>query len=127
MIEQSGKTNQVRTLPAFSAFWPLFMLSLSLAFFLGWQVVQAVHQYMNSIRLADQQTYIAGQAADAESKLQSMMMDLIKLSKTDADAQELIAKYKITFNPPQQQGSRSVPEIPFEKGTKNGTSGGLAP
>ena len=109
------------------------MLSLSLALFLGWQVIQAVRQYMNSIHLADQQTYLAGQAADAESKLQSMMLDLIKLSKTDADAQEIIAKYKITFNPPQQQGtapaqqgSKSVPEIPFEKGTKNGP-GGMTP
>jgi hypothetical protein len=85
----------------FTAFWPLFLMALSLAGFLGWQVTQAARQHLDLVRVADQQTLLAGQAAQAETKLQAMMMDLLELSKTDANAQAIVKKYGIRFNPAQ--------------------------
>ncbi|MFA5044064.1 MAG: hypothetical protein WC381_02275 [Kiritimatiellia bacterium] len=83
----------------FTPFWPLCLMALSLAVFLGWQVTIAAQQYIGLVRLADQQTFQAGQAMQAEKKLQAMMMDLLDLSKTDAEARSIVVKYGIKFNP----------------------------
>ena len=82
----------------FTPFWPLCLMALSLACFMGWQVTAAARQYIGLVRLADQQTLQTGQAAQAESKLQAMMMDLLELAKTDADARAIVSKYGIKFN-----------------------------
>ena len=83
----------------FTPFWPLCLMALSLAAFLGWQVMAAARQYIALVRLADQQTSMASQAVQAESKLQAMMMDLLEIAKTDADARAIVGKYGIKFNP----------------------------
>ena len=91
----------------FTPFWPLCLMAVSLAMFLGWQVFMAVRQYIALQRVADQQTLLTGQAAQAETKLQAMTMDLLELAKTDAEAKAIVAKYKIKFNPTQP----SVPPV----------------
>jgi hypothetical protein len=48
--------------------------------------------------MADQQAVMATQAAQTESKLQSMMTDLLLLAKTDAEAQTIVTKYNIKMN-----------------------------
>jgi hypothetical protein len=85
----------------FTPFWPLCLMAVSLALFLGWQVTTAARQYIALLRLADQQTLLTGQAAQAEGKLQAMMMELLKLSQTDADAKAIVNKYNVKFNPAQ--------------------------
>lgn len=94
----------------FTPFWPMCMIALSMAIFLGWQVIGAGRQYISLLRLSDQQTVMSGQAAQAEAKLQAMMMDLLKLSKTDSDALVIINKYGIKYNPPPQ--SLGLPSEP---------------
>jgi hypothetical protein len=96
----------------FTPFWPLCLMAVSLAAFLGWQVMTAARQYIAALRLADQQTLLAGQAAQAESKLQAMMMDLLELAKTDADAQAIVGKYGIKFNPAP---TPALPVLPLDK------------
>ena len=95
----------------FTPFWPLCLLALSLGCFLGWQVTTTVQQYIGLVRLADQQSLLAGQAAQAESKLQAMMMDLLELAKTDADALAIVNKYNIKFNPAP---ASALPNLPLE-------------
>lgn len=85
--------------PLSTPFWPLCIMALSLAVFMGWQVTTAAQQYFALLRLADQQTVMTGQAAQAESQLKALMMDLLQLSKTDADARAIVSKYGIKFNP----------------------------
>ena len=86
-------------------------MALSLALFLGWQVTAAARQYIASLQLADQQAVLVGQAAQAESKLQAMMMDLLELAKTDADAQAIVGKYGIKFNPAP---ASALPTLPLD-------------
>jgi hypothetical protein len=94
MTTQEDATN------SFSPFWPTFLMAVSLTVFLGWQVVSGARQYINLLRLGDQQTLLASQAAQAETNLQSIMMDLIKLGKTEPAAQAVINRYQIKFNAP---------------------------
>lgn len=82
----------------FSPFWPLCFMAFSLVIILGWQLTIGVQQYIASIRMADQQVLMAKQAAQTESKLQSMMTDLLLLAKTDAEAKTIVAKYNIKMN-----------------------------
>jgi len=93
----------------FTPFWPLCLMAVSLTAFLGWQVTTTARQYVALLRLADQQTVLAGQAAQAEGKLKAMMMDLLELSKTDADARAIVTKYGIKFNP----APATVPPVPI--------------
>jgi hypothetical protein len=97
----------------FSPFWPLCLMALSLMIVLGWQLIVGVQQYLGSLRMVDQQAVIANQAAQTESKLQSMMTDLLLLAKTDTEAQAIVAKYRITLNAdkPDAKGPR-VPVLP---------------
>jgi hypothetical protein len=104
----------------FSPFWPLCLMALSLAIFLGWQVSNAVRQYLSLMRLGDQQTLLTGQAQQTETKLQAMMMDLLELSKTDAEARTIVNKYKIKFNPYQSSvlpTEAVLPDINLKGGT----------
>jgi hypothetical protein len=94
----------------FSPFWPLCFMAFSLVIILGWQLTIGVQQYIASLRMADQQAVMATQAAQTESKLQSMMTDLLLLAKTDPEAQTIVAKYNIKMN-----------------ADKSGTSGSRAP
>lgn len=84
----------------FGSFWPLCLLALSVAVFMGWQTALSVRQYMASTRLADQQDLLEAQAVQTESKFQAIVMDLITLAKTDEDARNIVNKYGIKYNPP---------------------------
>ena len=82
----------------FSPFWPLCLMATSLVIILGWQLNVGVQQYIASLRMSEQQAVMANQAAQTESKLQSMMSDLLLLAKTDTEAQTIVAKYNIKLN-----------------------------
>lgn len=84
----------------FSAFLPLCLVSLSVAIFMGWQVSLGIEQRQELIRMGERQKSLASQAAQTESQLQALMMDLLRLAETDKDARAIISKYNIRFNPP---------------------------
>ena len=82
----------------YSPFLPLCLMALSLIIILGWQLAAGIQQYLGSLQMVDQQAVLVNQAAQTESKLQSMMSDLLLLAKTDAEAQAIITKYRIKLN-----------------------------
>jgi hypothetical protein len=107
-------------------FWPLCLLALSFLAFLGWQATTAAQQYIGLVRLADQQTVLAGQAAQAESKLQAMMMDLLELSRTDADARAIVGKYGIKFSPSPASAPSNLPlDVVLPQPKPKAAAGGL--
>jgi hypothetical protein len=95
--------------PTFSPFWPLCLMAFSLVIILGWQLTIGVQQYIDALRMADQQAVVAKQAAQTESKLQAMMTDLLLLAKTDTEAQTIVAKYNVKMNAdrPGTSGARA--------------------
>jgi hypothetical protein len=104
----------------FTPFWPLFLMVVSLAVFLGWQVTLSVQQYIASLRMQDQQAALTEQAAQAETKLQTMMMDLLELAKNDPEARAIVGRYNIKFNPPAQSANLPLAAIlPQAKQNKN--------
>jgi len=113
----------------FTPFWPICMIAVSMAVFLSWQVISGARQYINLLRLADQQNALSGQAVQAESKLQAMMMDLLNLSKTDTDARTVVTKYGIKYNPAQQSSASPVETLltPSKPISKKVTGAALNP
>lgn len=108
---EEDKTSVATVLPLILMFLmcvPLALMAVSMAIFLGWQDTAAAKQYVSLIRMEEQQTILSGQAAQAEGKLQALMMDLLKLSKTDASARAIVEKYDIKFNPPAMPPARPV-------------------
>ena len=102
---------------AVSAWGPQFLVALSVLIFLGWQVFVASRQHFALIRMSEQQAVLVNQAAQTESKIQSMMTDLLRLALTDADAKAIATKYRITYNPPRQSAlpdsGMSQPDLPL--------------
>jgi hypothetical protein len=85
-----------------SSFWPLALLAVSFCILLVWQVTVSAQQYLNGIRLRDQQVALAQQATQAEENLKNMMMELLDMAKTDADALAITKTHRITYNAPAQ-------------------------
>ena len=83
-----------------TSFWPLCLLAVSLTVLLVWQVTLAGQQYVALVRLSDQQVVMTQQAVQTENKLKTMMMDLLELAKTDADARAIVTKFNIQYAPP---------------------------
>jgi hypothetical protein len=113
MDAQEASQGQGRA-EVFTPFWPLCLSAFSLAILLGWMVTQATRQRVDTIRLLDQQALVAQQAAQAEGKLQAMMMDLLELAKSDADAKALVTKYRITFKPNEALAPPQVQPAPTQ-------------
>ena len=49
------------------------------------------------------------EAAQAETRLQALMMEVLDLAKTDADAKEIVLKYNVKFTPDSHQDT--VPDL----------------
>ena len=94
----------------FSPFWPLCMVAVSVAILFGWQVTVVVRQYRDLVRVEVSQqaerkvqAEQIAKAAQVDGKIFALMTDLLKLSKTDADALTLVNKHGIKVNQPASQ------------------------
>lgn len=106
-------TNKETVVSSFSSFLPLCLLAASLIIVLGWQMTLSVQQYLATVEIAGKQAVMGEQAAQAESKLQAMMTDLLQLAKTDPEAKLIVTKYRVKLNADK---SSSVPlAIPADK------------
>ena len=115
----------------FSPFWPLCVMALSFTVLLAWLVLEARWTRESLVRddasldkdaatldrdgatlraMQRMQAEQASQAAQAESKLQAIMMDLLKLSATNADALAIVSKYGIKFNPSAATPAAAPPQ-----------------
>jgi hypothetical protein len=84
----------------FSPFWPLTFLSAAVLVILVWNLVGAVRQQLAGLRLRDQQSVVAVQAAQAEQRMQAMLTELVTLSKANDAAETVVRKYGISINAP---------------------------
>ena len=98
--------------PAFSPFWPVFLLSITMIIFLGWQISIGVRQYLQGVRFAEQQELMVARAAEVESNFQALMMDVLELAKTNPDVQAIVRNYNIQFTPSGSSANRALAEQP---------------
>jgi hypothetical protein len=117
-VNQSETNVALRT-----PFWPLVLLALSMATFLGWQVMLSQRQHTALLQLAGQQTLLVGQAKQTESRLQAMMMDLLTLSKTDPNAKAIVNKFGIKYNP--APSAVRLPDVTQPRTKPNSGSGAV--
>lgn len=78
---------------------PAVLVALALTLFLGWQLWAGLRQYQSAGQVWDQQEVTARQAAEAKRKFEAMMMELIELAETHAEARRIIRKYNVKFTP----------------------------
>jgi len=93
--------------PALNAFLPLVLIAASVFIVLVWQVAQAFEDrsaLQNNITRLEAAT---GPAIEAQKRLESFVMDLLELSKTNADARKIVAKYKIQYTPKAENRAAS--------------------
>lgn len=94
-----------------TAFLPVLLLGLSLLVFLGWNVAQGVREYRAGLAAADRQRLLGVQAAEAEARLQTMMLDLLTLARTNTNAQRIVQQFAIQYTPSAEPG-RSLGATP---------------
>ncbi len=94
---------------AYSPFWPILILAVSLIAVLGWNTIISIQQWSEGYRLTVQQEVALNQGVQAEENLKAMMADLVLLSQRDDAAKTIIKKYNITFNSPNQRTQPGTP------------------
>ena len=83
----------------FSAFLPVCLVAISSLILLTWNLKVVREQYATGMQISAQQKAQLAQATQAEAKLKQMMTDLLDLSKADTDAETIVKRYGISFNP----------------------------
>jgi hypothetical protein len=78
-----------------SPFWPLTLVSLSVAAILGYQLLVGLEQQQLLARQKEEMTQAVVQSQKIQRELEKLASDLLTLSTKDADAKALIDKYKI--------------------------------
>lgn len=108
-----SEKNVPASAPAFSPFWPIFFIALTMIAFLGWQLSIGIRQYLGGVRFSEQQDVMAAQAARVEANFQALMLDVIELAERDANVMAVVRNYNIRFTPPENAATGTpAPEEP---------------
>ena len=85
---------------SYSAFLPVVLITLGISILFSWNLMIAINQHSNGVRISIQQELQLTRAAQTEEKLKIIMSDLVELSKSDKDAEMIVTRYKIAFTSP---------------------------
>lgn len=100
--------NQV-TEKSLSAFLPVTLFALTGIILLSWYLYIVINQHSNGVRIIAQLEVQLAQATQAEAKLKQMMTDLVEMAKDDSDAETIVKRYGIAFNPPESAEKSLTP------------------
>jgi len=81
-------------------FMPFALLAGALLLILLWQMYISVSVTNGLLNAINQSKAPVQQAQQVKSKLESIVLDLMELSKTDANAKAIVDKYQIRKNTP---------------------------
>jgi len=84
----------------FNLFWPFVLLAASLIVILGQNLLTVREQKANLTQVVEQQKPTLEQSRQVQMRFQKMMVDLLQLAQTDAEAKTIVTKYGIAINPP---------------------------
>ena len=86
--------------PTYNAFWPIFLIGLSLILVFSWEIWVGVAARKSAQDLQEQQVKMVDQARQVQAGLEKIVRGLIELGKTDEAAQKLVTKFGIKVNEP---------------------------
>ena len=92
--------DQIQVENKLNLFWPFALLAASLIIVLGqnlWTVRDQKAALTNAI---DQQRPALEQSRQVQVRFQKMMVDLLQMAQTDAEAKTIVTKYGIAITPP---------------------------
>lgn len=95
--------------PTYHAFWPVFLIGLSLIMILSWEIWVGVATRQSAQQLQDQQLKMVEQAKQVQAGLEKIVRGLVELGKTDEAAQKLVTKFGIKVNEPGVPTSTPTP------------------
>jgi hypothetical protein len=99
--------DQIQTEKPANPFLPIALVAISIICFLGPTAWDASRIKTDLTAARDQQAAGLAQSQPSMARFQKVMMDLLQLAQTDADAKQIIAKYGIAVQqPPQAQPPR---------------------
>ena len=81
-------------------FLPIALVAVSIVCFLGPTACDASQIKTNLTAARDQQATGLAQSQPIMARFQKMMMELLALSQTDADAKQIVTKYGIAVQAP---------------------------
>ena len=91
---------QIQTESKFNPFWPIALIAASLIIILGQNLLTVREQKSALKQLVDQQAPVLDQSRQVQARFQKMMMDLLQLAQSDAEAKTIVTKYGIAVTPP---------------------------
>jgi len=94
-----NETTQPTTATCGNPFLPIVLLALSLIIVLGQNLLAVREQKAALNQMIDQQKPAIEQSRQVQARFQKMMMELLQLAQTDADAKTVAAKYGISYTP----------------------------
>jgi len=85
----------------YHGFWPVLLISCSLALVLAWEIRVGIFARQDAERLRSQQIRVVDQAKHVQAGLEKLVRGLVDLSANDEAAKKIVTKYniKIGSNP----------------------------
>ncbi len=93
----------------FDAFWPVFLMGLSLLLVFSWEIWVGIATRRSAQQLQEQQVRVVEQSKQVQAGLEKIVRGLVDLGKTDEAAQKLVTKFGIKVNEPQVPAATPTP------------------
>jgi hypothetical protein len=93
----------------FDAFWPVFLMGLSLLLVFSWEIWVGVATRSSAQQSQEQQVRVVEQSKQVQAGLEKLVRGLVDLAKTDETAQKLVTKFGIKVNEPQVPAATPSP------------------
>lgn len=99
MNETASAREPVST-PHYNGFWPVFLIGVSFAMILSWEIEVGIYTRRNAEQLREQHLHVVDQAKVVQTNLEKLVRALVELSKTDENALKVVNKFGIKLNDP---------------------------
>ena len=93
-VDQAPATERA----AYSTFWPLTLVAISIALILLWGLRDARQLRRSNEQLRQQQAELVERSQQLQVGLEKLARELLDLAQTDEDAKALVAKYNISVS-----------------------------
>lgn len=95
--------------PSYHGFWPVLLIGLSVLLIFAWEVRINMLTRESGQQLQQQQVTLVDQSTKVQAGLEKLVRGLVELSKTDAEAKNLVTKFGIKLNNPSVPTSTPAP------------------